>query len=211
MREFLTSQCGLSTDTPIQGSFITHHHEAFAIWRDLIAAGNLTTPFEVVHIDSHADLGCGDAGYQYLMGEILNLDPSDRQNPEIALDKMNAGNFLAFAMACRWIDVVTYVPNPRSKSDLFEYYFKDVDSRTEIVELKAVEPERFNDTMRIFKEIPTMVSLEPQIKFSTVLHTEFRDSGAFDYITFCHSPSFTPVESDVLVPAIREFMLETDG
>lgn len=40
----------------IKGRIFRHHHEAFYFWRELILEGYLEVPFDVVHIDAHADL-----------------------------------------------------------------------------------------------------------------------------------------------------------
>ena len=54
---FLERQCGLSRDDPLPGASVEHHGEVFFVWRELIASGVLSTPFEIVHVDAHADLG----------------------------------------------------------------------------------------------------------------------------------------------------------
>ena len=58
LRFFLEHNCGLSQ--PIPGKIIVHHHDAFPFWRSLIEKNQLNYPFELVHIDGHADLGLGD-------------------------------------------------------------------------------------------------------------------------------------------------------
>ena len=121
---------------------------------------------------------------------------------------MNFANYLAFAMACRWIDDVTYVTHANGGDDHFEYYFRNGDSRTGIVDLKAVDPIRLKDVMTILQLIPSMVPTEPPIQFRTVRGAKFSDPGNFDFMILCHSPSFTPVESDALIPVIREFIDE---
>ena len=75
---FLENRCGLSDQEPVNGRLVTHHHEAFYYWRELIQKGELTTPFEVVHVDAHADLGMGDPNWDYLVSEVLQRAPSDR-------------------------------------------------------------------------------------------------------------------------------------
>jgi hypothetical protein len=57
---FLEESCGLKSKLP--GIVVEHHAELFARWREGIEAGWLTQPFEVVHVDGHADLGLGDSG-----------------------------------------------------------------------------------------------------------------------------------------------------
>ena len=59
VRDFFENNLGLSKDRKIRGRIVRGHNEALFFWKDLIAKGKLYTPFEVVHIDSHADLGLG--------------------------------------------------------------------------------------------------------------------------------------------------------
>lgn len=204
---FLAKNCGMNSHAPLPGKFVAHHHEAFHVWRELIESGHLSVPFELVHVDSHADLGVGDAGYIYLMGDLLHREVSERTRPEIAIDKMNFGNFLAFAIGCRWIKKLTYVPNPHGRPDLFECYFKNGDSRSGIIQLKAVAPPFFEGFPNL-KPIIDMEPTEPDVQFQSVSLDDFTDDGAFDFVTLCQSPAYTPRESDDLIPVIRKYMLE---
>src|ERR1019366_8668845 len=63
--DFLRGRCHLTGKLP--GWVIEHHDEAFARWRDAVGDGMLVPPFHVTHIDAHADLGLGDAGYVHLI------------------------------------------------------------------------------------------------------------------------------------------------
>jgi hypothetical protein len=62
---FLTERSGLRRALP---GFVTENHgELFPRWRSAIAEQLLVPPFHVTHVDAHADLGLGDAGYRYLL------------------------------------------------------------------------------------------------------------------------------------------------
>lgn len=204
---FLTDKCSLDANVPLPGKLLIYHHEIFQVWRELIESGYLKAPFEVVHVDSHADLGSGDNGYIYLMGDILHREVSQRYRPEIACNKMNAGNFLAFAIGCRWIHKLIYVPNPNGRADLFEYYFRNGDSRSGIIQLKAVDPKFFNNITTL-EPIIDMKPTEPEIQFQSVALNNFSDDGTFDFLTLCQSPEFTTLESDDLIPVIKKYMRE---
>jgi hypothetical protein len=82
VRLFLEKQCGLSTLSPVNGRVINNHHQAFSYWKYLIKHKKLFTPFEVTHVDSHADLGFGDSGYIYLMSDLLSFSINDRTSPK---------------------------------------------------------------------------------------------------------------------------------
>ena len=71
-RQFLEEHCGLSQGKKIPGRIVTHHHEVFAFWKELLmASGWLTTPFRVVHVDGLADLGQSPKGWDNLLGNVL--------------------------------------------------------------------------------------------------------------------------------------------
>lgn len=59
---FLTERCGLDEARP--GSWSSSTTSSFYVWGSAIEAGQLVAPFEVVHVDAHADLGLGDASSQ---------------------------------------------------------------------------------------------------------------------------------------------------
>ena len=61
IRSFLENNLGLSKDRRIEGRIVCGHNEAWFFWEELLADGKLSDPFEVVHVDSHADLGLGCA------------------------------------------------------------------------------------------------------------------------------------------------------
>ena len=137
VRTFLEQRCGLRRSQPVPGRLVTHHHEAFLYWRELVEEGRLAVPFEVVHVDSHADLGTGDAGYVYLMTDILQRPVAERTRPEIGRSHLNDGNYLAFAAACRWIRRIVYVANPASRDDLMYLHFKNFDQYCGVLQLKG--------------------------------------------------------------------------
>jgi UPF0489 domain len=66
---FLEEQCKLTRKLP--GVAVEYHADVFAHWRALIDRGVLEPPFSVTHVDAHADLGLGDAGYEYLLTQLL--------------------------------------------------------------------------------------------------------------------------------------------
>ena len=69
IRSFLEDNLGLSKDRKIKGRIVTGHNEALFFWQELITKEILETPFEVVHIDSHADLGLGYLSWTYILDE----------------------------------------------------------------------------------------------------------------------------------------------
>jgi hypothetical protein len=57
VRAFLEQRCGLNRTRRARGRGFEHHDEAFFCWRDRIDSGEVSAPFDLVHVDTHADLG----------------------------------------------------------------------------------------------------------------------------------------------------------
>lgn len=205
VREFLESRCGLSTQRRIPGEYVTHHHEAFYWWRALIKDGKLTTPFEVVHVDAHADLGAGTFGYSkvYLGFDLLHQRLEQRESPEEGGMKMNAGNYLLVAIACRWLSKLVYVMHPENRlQDCEEWLFSDCGDESWTLALPKLQKPKIT-----VPGVPLhVIEREPAVEFVPASETTFRDDGTFDFIVLCQSPGFTPKSSDLLVPLIQEYM-----
>jgi hypothetical protein len=105
----LRDHCGLSSKLP--GFVVANHGDMFGRWLDAIEGSQLVTPFSVTHLDAHADLGLGDSGYLYLLTELLFEPLAERMRPRTGVGGLADGNWLAFAVACRWISDLTYVYN----------------------------------------------------------------------------------------------------
>ena len=113
VREFLEVRCGLRGKLP--GRAVATHDEVFPLWRAASNAGRIATPFHVTHVDAHGDLGFGDASYVCLMTELLHMPAEDRSDPR----RLEESNYLAFAIACRWIHDLDYVFCDGGGGDVF--------------------------------------------------------------------------------------------
>jgi hypothetical protein len=106
---FLEHHRGLMAKLP--GFVVEHHGELFDRWRDAIQSGVQRPPLAVTHVDAHADLGLGAAGYIYLLATLLHRPLKERRYPQKGEEGLGDGNYLAFAIANRWLDELTYVFN----------------------------------------------------------------------------------------------------
>ncbi len=77
---------------------IEHHNELFYRWGEAIDAGRMAAPFEVVHVDAHADLGLGDSSYAYLMGELA-FQPIEERYKTLKARRPSSPPGLAKALA----------------------------------------------------------------------------------------------------------------
>lgn len=118
VRDFLETNLGLSKSRKIRGRIVTGHNEALFFWKELIKKRELTIPFEVIHIDSHADLGLGYSSWTYILDFLLQYPVSERQKHNHYQDcygnikAEGIGDYLLFAIAYRWISKLTYCANP---------------------------------------------------------------------------------------------------
>src|SRR5215217_7718482 len=135
---FLEERCFLSQEHTLPGACVENHGELFWLWRELLETGKLTSPFHLTHVDAHADVGLGDAGYVYSLEEVMHLPPELRTNPKSGFSGLNDGNFLAFARACRWISSFTYVRHPCGGNDFLACYMKAFDPRADALQFVAL-------------------------------------------------------------------------
>jgi hypothetical protein len=212
---FLDSQCLLTA--PLPGFAVEHHGELFACWRDAIDNGVLVPPFHVTHVDAHADLGGGDAGYVYLLTELLLKPVGARHFPKVGDDGLGDGNYLAFAIANRWISDLAYVIGGRREyfedepdypwkpTDLIAHLFEGSDPWTKTIRLPALDAKDLHD----MPERRRPLSLEPPVPYSWQVWQRFQAAEPFDVICLARSPAFTPAPADHIYDEIRTRFIAT--
>ncbi len=215
---FLESNCGLSVQRRIRGAFFIEHHKLFH-WmtrmRQVNGQGDLC--FSIDHIDGHADLGAGDSSIEYIATELLFLPLEQRDFLEcygMAQD-LDPGNFLLYAMACGLVKELNFIIPPGGGKDVPSILYKDYDKNSHALQLKKFTGLQMSELLGDQEHLErfTPVGVEPAVPFRIVPYHEFRSVGDYDLIFLAKSPTFTPVESDVLIPVIMEYMdMETgDG
>lgn len=217
VRSFLEQRCCLNKDTKLPGQQFVEHEEAFRVWRRWIKDGTLSCPFTVCHVDAHADLGQGDSGWVYLLTELLAQPLQNRTEPRFAQNCLNSGNYLAFAIANRWIHSLTYVfpTRPPSASELAEkkcpddlpaMHFRDGDWKAGLIELKQYSRNKVRAVTT--GPTPTPLHVEPPVPFTCTAASEFQFSG-FTHMVIARSPGYTPRAADKLLKIIREYLRPT--
>lgn len=78
VRNFLEGNLGLSKQNRIRGRVVAGHNESLFFWRELIEKGDLSTPFDVIHVDSHADLGLGYSSWTHILDYLLYYPVEER-------------------------------------------------------------------------------------------------------------------------------------
>lgn len=213
VRTFFEKNLGLSKDKKIKGRIVTGHDESLFFWKELIDKEKIVTPFSVVHVDSHADLGFGSLGcFPYVQDELIYLPVKIRSRlcyDEFEVDgefyKIDIGNYLLFAIAYRWISDLTYCGNPNHDSGdvppqillnkIPNYKFeKKVSTRIKIT------PRNYIDRKSVE---------EPEIPFSILPNVEdVNYHGDFDYAVMAQSPNNTPENADFIMEVFKEYIEE---
>lgn len=209
---FLESNCGLSG--PLPGFAVEHHGELFFRWRDAIEGEFLVPPFHVTHVDAHADLGMGDSGSIYLLTELLCQRPDARDDPKVGDDGLGDGNYLAFAIANRWVSQVIYVlggryedfdddiDHERQPGDLLPSLFESFDPWTRTIRLPTLEARHLRDNLLSIDRL-TPLALEPPVRFDWMRWQRFQATEPFDVICLARSPSVPPNAADAIYDEIR--------
>lgn len=137
--------------------------------------------------------------------ELLDLEVGDRAG--MAHVALADSNWLAFAVACRWMSSLTYVPNGAGRPrDLMWLVMEGFDSDASNIQLAAMTEGNLNDAL--YHRPFTVKRLEPKVRFGYVPWAQFEATEAFDVICLARSPEYTPPESDTLLDAIRERFIE---
>jgi hypothetical protein len=210
--EFLETHCGLNTNNKPAGQFFTDHDEVFYYLRKLQENNDFALKFQIDHVDAHCDLGYGDLSRDYIASEILDKDLAKRAYSikKNGLYGLSKGNFLAFAIACRWVSSLNYINRTEWKNDIPWYLFKnfDVDSNSiQLRQFSKLQIECFNNgSMLEILKSTTPITLEPEVPFIFTDFKNFKSDGKYDAIFLTHSPEYTPKKSDKLIPVIKKYM-----
>lgn len=223
-RRFLENQCCLATDEPRPGQLFTEHHHVFFWWRNLVRQGRLRVPFDVIHVDAHADLGAGARAmecFHFICTELVLWELPARQFPEVFLaSRFGPANFLTFAIACRWVNSLIYVTHPRweRNRDLPSPLFRDRTPESGRIQLQGFSkrtwpsPEEFLKGVLLREADPPLREAahdEPPVTFEVVRGTELKLARAPDFVTLCQSPGYTPCTADRLMTVFREYIAPT--
>ena len=229
MRAFLENNLGLSKDKKIQVCIVKGHNEALHYWKKLIDQNKLCTPFEVIHIDSHADLGLGYTSWKYITHELLGYPVKERyehaEYTRITGEKAREGigDYLLFAIAYRWLSIITYCTNPNGDgndyvvSTLKDFHENDVSMWDPKPVMNTIQ--LLYNTNRDFPsdDAPEYIKRkyiqnskkEPEVPLHIIPTIEgVNYNGDFDYAVLAQSPNYTPKKADYIMDVFREYIIE---
>jgi len=206
--QFLHNRCLLSVDRRVPGRAAIDHDAAFHALRDWIEAGRLRVPFVLAHVDAHADLGLGDAGYSEILDEIIRR-PLERRadNPT----HLCPGNWLPYAIANRWICEVQFLrePDPGKDAELMPVYFTRAENFS-VLQMQPMDEGQYMkacmfEQRREYADLPTK---EPAVQWNQMAEDGFRLQAPPDFVFTCLSPEYTPGSADAIFSLVRSMILE---
>lgn len=222
VKKFLAEQCLLPARSKLPGAAVIHNDEVFGELEKVISSGKLTTPFEMIHIDAHADLGVGehDRSFERISTDILHRPVSER--PAAVRDGFGAlgfGNWLAYSLACRWIDKMTVVRHPAAKDDLHPGYFveylqpkwmqrpavRELNLRMQPLLRSEWESGAWKLTGRWGKKLSKPVEA-PLIPTTVVERDQFQLDRRPDFLFLCLSPGYSPPAVDKLFAGLKKYL-----
>lgn len=178
IRSFLEDNLGLSKGRKIKGRIVTGHNEALFFWQELITKESLETPFEVVHIDSHADLGLGYLSWTYILDDLLQYPVEER--------RMHTKYFEEKFIWDKPVEnTIQLVCNPDME---FPSYDADKQEKQAYLKNAVKEP-----------EVPLLII--PSIQ-------DVKYDGDFDFVVMAQSPNYTPASADFIMDIVREYIVE---
>ena len=199
---YLRDRCRVSEK--LSGWAIEHHDEAFACWRDALASGQLVAPFHVTHLDAHADLGLGDVGYFHLINDVMYRPVPERSAPEVVAPGLTFGNWLAFAVACRWVSDLDYVFGAGGGSDMVGFHMSDDFSG---LQMKAATREQVEYALHRPEERLQGEHRDPVVPLRQIRAEDFTAEAPYDAVVLCRSPGYTPASADALYDLIRNELI----
>jgi hypothetical protein len=157
----------------------------------------------------------------------LALPPDRRDKPRRAYDAMNAGNYLMFAVANRWVNSLNYVFSWRqpwscnwksgfnesikpsvgdcAPGDLFVIHFRNGEWRTKLIELKHCTRAALDASVGRAVLAP-VINTEPPVPFDFTPVPDF-ESTNITHLVVAQSPTYAPPAADALLPIIRNYFI----
>lgn len=229
VRRFLENNLGLSKRHKIRGRVVSGHNESLFYWRELIERHELTIPFEVVHVDSHADLGLGYSSWAYISDTLLTYPVAER--PEHSQYRSvyghmcceGIGDYLLFAVAYRWVSNIVYCGNPCAESTCYDYISntlknfeakiplgKPIECVIQLMHNGNASISTINATtdLKAKQKYISESCKEPEVPMLLVPTVDdVKFDGKFDFATLAQSPNYTPASADYIMDIFREYII----
>lgn len=222
VKYFAEKQCRLSLRSKIPGAAVVHNDEVLTKMEEFIGRGLITAPFELIHVDAHADLGVGnhDRSFERITTDLLHRPQNDRL-PHIrsGYGALGFGNWLAFTLACRLVDKLTVVRHPAAKDDLHPAYFSEYlapdwqkrptrrDFHVRLQPLTADEHSTgaWRRTGAWGRKLLHPIEA-PLIPATIIERAAFQLDRAPDLLFLCQSPGYSPPSADRIFRSLSKYL-----
>lgn len=225
VRQFLEQNLGLSKKHKISGRIVSGHNEALLFWEELINNKMLLDPFDVVHVDSHADLGLGDTSWNFLQSMFLTLPIDSRRKISEyefcdEIKGISIGDYLLWAVAYKMVSSITYCANPYGdKNDyvletLKDFHEEDLWDKPvkNYIQLKyneTMEMPEYNSSDAYKKKYLEGAIKDPEVELLIIpTIDDVKFAGDFNYVVMAQSPNYTPASADFIIDIFREYIEE---
>ena len=182
-------------------------------------------PFDVVHVDSHADLGLGDASWSFLQSAFLTLPIDSRRKISEyefcdKIKRISIGDYLLWAVAYRMVSSITYCANPHGDKndyvldtlkDFHEEYIwdKPIKNYIQLKYNKTMEIPDYDSSDAYKKKYLEGAIKDPEVELLIIPTIEdVKFDGKFDYAVMAQSPNYTPASADFILDIFREYIEE---
>jgi hypothetical protein len=215
VRRFLEDVCSLRRSDPTPGVVLEEHDDLFDRIARAVDRGTLQAPFDLVHVDAHADMGAGQIHpIRYVLTELMHEPIDLRANPARGEAGLNRGTVLLFIGARGWLQSLTYVHHPDGGQDLPQVFLDfEIASEKFYFRLPRCDPSRFEAWARSFgtaEQLWEACGDEAEIKvpFALVPMFDLKPSQ-YDFVSVTRSPGFTPPKADSLFELIAQYIAPT--
>lgn len=206
LRRFLEERCGLRRDAPVPGRVVESHEGALAVWREWVGVGELETPFDLVHLDAHANLGSGDEGWFYVLTRLLAL-PLERRLGQAELTHVTPENYILFATAFGWVRTMTFVAHHTWRPEVLDILYEEREANgSGTLRLGRYDRLLLGPALEMGTPPPPPLALDPSVPFRVLGPGDYREGEPFDRIVVSRSPSYTPPAADALVDVVAGYL-----
>ena len=223
VRNFLEGNLGLSKQNRIRGRVVAGHNESLFFWRELIEKGDLSTPFDVIHVDSHADLGLGYSSWTHILDYLLYYPVEERsQHPRYFdtsghLRSEGIGDYLLFAVAYRWISSIVYCGNPHGECNDYlldtlkdfkeePIWDKPVQNTIQLLYNPDMPFPQYNDTEYVKRQYIRNSRKEPEVPFLIIPTIEdVHFDGNYDFAVLAQSPNYPVIGHSLKEHTVNSF------
>jgi hypothetical protein len=205
VEEFLRAKCHLSKRNKVKGLAARDHDAAFPAIANWIKDGELQPGFRLAHIDAHADLGLADAGYSETVEDVLHRSVEDRSQN---LKYLEIGNWLAYAIANRWIGEIMFIRESNGiDSELMAQFYFCNSADCSVLQMRPMtELQYMNVNVANRKKYATLPTTEPEISFRRLKEKDFDLMRQPDFVFTCLSPEFCPETADPIFELVKQMI-----